>query len=74
MDVGNSREAFEEVQSFPSRKNFNKLLFVVIWRVLHRLEDYTQNERKIVFKMFNVLALHLLHNAVHDVHVHDLLS
>jgi len=37
------------------------------------LEDYAHNEAEIVLEVFDVLALYLLYNTVHDVKVRDLL-
>jgi hypothetical protein len=40
---------------------------------MHRLENDAHYESEIVFKVFDVLALHLLDDTVHDVKVRDLL-
>ncbi len=65
--------ASKKFEGFPGRKYFNEFLPIIIIRVLHRLEHDTHYEAEIVFEVFDVLSLHLLDDAVHDVQVRYLL-
>jgi len=65
--------ASEKLEGFPSREYFDEFLSVIIIGELHRLEHDAHYEAEIVFEVFDVLALYLLDDTVHDVKVCDLL-
>lgn len=65
--------AAEEFKGFPCGEYFNEFLSEVVSGVLHGLEHNSHYEAQIVLKVFDVLALDLLDNTVHNVQISDLL-